>query len=179
MEQEQWLPIIGYENCYEISSLGRVRSLDRLTKHAKRGFSKVKGRLIKTAKRGNYLGGTLYEGGRKKSYDVHRLVAEHFIPNPENKRTVNHKNGIPTDNRMGNLEWMSDSENQKHSIALGLRADRGEDHVNSKLTADQILEIRKIYNKKAGFTYKKLGEMYNMHPDYIGLVIKRKRWAYI
>lgn len=65
--------------------------------------------------------GYFYVDFAKSSKAVHRLIAEHFIPNPENKRTVNHKNGIKTDNRIGNLEWASDSENLLHAHRTGLK----------------------------------------------------------
>lgn len=117
---EQWKDVEGYEGMYQVSNLGRVKSLSR-----KRAIGSnwriIEERILKpqNAKDG-YKQVNLCRDGRQKSVTVHRLVAETFIDNPDNKKTINHISGIKEDNRLINLEWMSQTENNRHAIAMGL-----------------------------------------------------------
>ena len=104
---ENWVPIDGYEGLYEVSDAGMVRSLKRTTTSGKV--------LSQRAGTGGYLRVCLCENNHKKTFVVHRLVASAFIENPEHKPEVNHKNGIRTDNRASNLEWVTRSENEQHA----------------------------------------------------------------
>ena len=111
--KEIWKPISGYEGLYEVSNLGRVRSLGHFVgnQYIERRFQN-RIRLIKASNRkANYKGVTLHKDGKQKAFLLHRLVAEAFIPNPENKPEVNHKNHIRWDNRVENLEWCTRQEN--------------------------------------------------------------------
>lgn len=116
---EIWKPIIGREGEYEVSNLGHVRGMDRLvwhnTKHNDRP-RKVRGCWLKPqlSKTGYYI--VCFNKNSKKTFrQVHRLVAEAFIPNPDNKPIINHKNGVKTDNRAENLEWCTYLENHHHA----------------------------------------------------------------
>lgn len=101
---EIWKPIEGYEGIYEVSDQGRVRNV-------KRG-----GRLLSCVKVAHgYLCVSLYKDGKQRMLLVHRLVALAFIPNPENKEQVNHKDLDKTNNTVGNLEWVTRDENLKHA----------------------------------------------------------------
>ena len=98
---ETWKSIAGYEGLYEVSDLGRVKSL---------WYGKEK--ILKPGKStGGYLHVALYKNGKAKNSKVHRLVAEAFIQNPNNLTTVNHKDEVKTNNVAGNLEWMSLKDN--------------------------------------------------------------------
>lgn len=115
---EIWRDVKGYEGLYQVSSLGNVRSLDRY-KENNRGRYLQKGRILrKSYDKDGYSMVGLYKNGKSCSKKVHRLVAQTFIPNPKNKPTVNHKNGIRDDDRVSNLEWATMSENQLHAFRV-------------------------------------------------------------
>lgn len=112
---EIWKDIKGYEGHYQISSLGQVKSLARKIKNSRYGFGMLKEKIIKLSTRHGYNLAPLKLNGNEKTVSVHRLVAIHFIPSPQNKEQVNHINGIKNDNRLENLEWNTRSENVLHS----------------------------------------------------------------
>lgn len=129
--QEIWKDVVGYEGLYKVSNLGNVIS-------NRRNYSKGLWYLSQFNNNG-YLRVSLVVNEKKKSYLVHRLVAEAFIPNPENKETVNHIDGCKTNNRVDNLEWATKQENTLHAINTGLRPldpprnpHKGADNVLSK-----------------------------------------------
>lgn len=117
---EVWKDIIGYEGKYQISNYGRVKSLERLVWNRFQYVIKKERILKKRYNAKGYVTVLLYLNNKSCSYSVHRLVARHFIANPELKEQVNHINGCKDDNRASNLEWVTGSENQKHAFQLGL-----------------------------------------------------------
>ncbi|WP_200415961.1 NUMOD4 domain-containing protein [Virgibacillus salexigens] len=120
---EIWKDVVGYEDSYEVSNSGNVRSKTRYTNHRIYGKKKVEGKLLKkmkgfTSKKSPLLRFQveLYKDGQRRRFSISRLVAEAFIPNPENKTDVNHIDGVPSNNKVGNLEWCTSSENINHAF---------------------------------------------------------------
>lgn len=116
---EEWRDIKGYECVYQVSNKGRIRSLDRYGKHSENTVRKLKGQILKPFPvQAGYLAIYLCNKDGKKSFRVHRLVAFAFLPNPELKQEVNHKDGNRQNNNADNLEWVTKSENQTHSYRI-------------------------------------------------------------
>lgn len=124
-KNEIWKDICGYEGLYQVSNFGRIKSVDRIIKNTgtKSGEYHVKEKIKKISEyksRGGYCGVTLYRNNNGKSYRVHRLVAQAFIPNPENKPEINHIDGNKKNNCVDNLEWVTGEENTLHAWDIGL-----------------------------------------------------------
>lgn len=113
---EIWKDIYGYENVYQISNLGNIKSLERIIYDKNNKISgRLKERILKPNKVfGGYLQIALYKNNKRSIKKVHRLVAEHFLNNKENKREVNHKDRNVQNNIYTNLEWVTPKENMKH-----------------------------------------------------------------
>ena len=119
MEEEIWKPIKDFEGYYEVSNIGRVRSLN----YKRTGKEKIL-KNIKDYK--GYLEVVLTKNGKRKQFKVHRLVAEAFIPNPENKPCIDHINTVKSDNRVENLRWATYKENSNNEKTL--EKFKGENH---------------------------------------------------
>lgn len=149
----------GFGHKYTVSKTGKVcnQSTGR----------ELKGR---PQKKGGYLSVNL----AGKEYKVHRLVAEAFIPNPENKEQVNHINGKTDDNRVENLEWATPSENISHAYKNKLMTNVGEKNRNSKITEAQALEIK---NSSESNTI--LGKRFGLSPNYISRIKGGYTWKHL
>lgn len=170
--QEIWKDVIGYEGLYKVSNLGRVKSLERTVRNNKDGGIRVVGeRILKNVHDGHYLGVTLCKSESQKRIRVHQLVAKAFIDNSHNKKHVNHINGIRTDNKVSNLEWLTPKENSLHAVNIGL-IKKGEFRYNSKLTDLQREEIRLLTKK--GESGKDLANKYGVSMALISLIKHNK-----
>lgn len=142
MHEELWKPIIGYESKYLVSNTGKIQSLPI---HYSTHVMPAKVLTRKICKSTGYSYQYLFDGsGQKKQFLVHRLVATAFIPNPENKPFVNHKDFDKTNCAVTNLEWCTPKENTAHCVlhnrmntATGLRCP------NTTISNSQVIEIRK------------------------------------
>ena len=119
-EEEIWRDVEGYEGLYQVSNMGRVKSLDRYGPHNKGGRRLIKGRVLKPKKnKEGYEHLTLCRDGCLRYFRVNRLVAQAFVenPNPEHFDQVNHKNEQKDDNRADNLEWCDSKYNVNYGTA--------------------------------------------------------------
>lgn len=146
---EIWRNITGYEGLYQISTLGRVKS-----------FHNDGERILKLQISSGYYRVNLNKNGSNKNFRVHILVAKAFIPNPENKPVVNHKDLNTMNCRVDNLEWSTYSENTKHAWDNGATtSQRGVHNSQAKLTEEAVKYIRQNPDK---MTLKQLAEKFHM-----------------
>lgn len=164
--QEIFKEINGYEGLYQVSNFGNIISLHR--KNVKQNL------ILKSSPNSRgYSVINLSKLGKTKTRLVHRLVAEEFILNPENKPQVNHINGIKSDNRLENLEFATNSENQKHAHATGLK-------YVSDLHKIQISQAnsKPVIDLETGIVYKSITEAsktYKYSMSHIADMIRGKK----
>lgn len=120
--EEIWKFVIGYENLYEVSNYGKVKSVERITIDKNGITYNKKERLLKPAiNKYGYLQVGLSKDNKLSSFTIHSLVAKSFINNVDNKPTINHKDGNKLNNIVTNLEWATKSEQAIHSLNMNLR----------------------------------------------------------
>ena len=169
---EYWKDIPGFEGQYQASNLGRIKSLSKTYKTGRGYFRTVPDRIISGKK--------LNKKGYKRvrinnvTYQVHRLVAVTFLGIPHihsDKNQVNHINGIKTDNRIENLEWVTNQENRDHAVKNKLIA-FDKKCSNTKYPKELIIEIRNLYS--TGISQYKLSKMFNINKRYISKIVRFK-----
>lgn len=169
MSNERWKPVVGYEGLYEVSDLGRVRSVDRDVIGAD-GVSKPHhGKMLAPSLRSrNYLYVKLCKCGVRETEAVHRLVASAFVPNLYGKPEVNHIDGCKTNNRAGNLEWCTRSENVRHAFMSGLNETTKERIAEMSRRAAALHEKRVVRSDGAEFdSVRKAAEASGAHPQNV------------
>lgn len=185
--KEKWRPVPGWEEAYEVSDLGRVRSLDRHVRCVDRlcveRVRKHKGRVLSPkVERKGYLTVKLTCAGMRKQEKmrVHRIVAMAFIPNEGNKPQVNHIDHDRQNNARTNLEWCTNSENMQHAGRAGRlgKADfRGSRHPLSKLTEASVVEIKRRLN--LGHRDRDIAKDYCVGRRSIGLIKEGRTWKHV
>lgn len=178
--KEIWKPVVGYENLYEVSNMGFIRSLKRQTISKRNIVRNWESKPIKVIinPRG-YAVVNLYLNRKMKQYRIHRLVAISFIPNPHNKPYVNHLDGVKSNNNINNLEWCTSQENSIHAVKTGLLQNssrKGDQHNTFKVTFSEVQEIRKL--RKQGYSLTDISSKYNLSKDYTSKLINNKHRIY-
>lgn len=172
---EEWRPVVGYEGHFEVSDLGRVRSLPRMRSGPCGRPTKVCGRILmaQTDRKG-YKRLILNKDGKRLRL-VHRLVAESFL-GPGTGKDVNHKNGDPGDNRLVNIEWATRQQNILHKHRV-LGRGRGQDNNHAKLTEAHAIEALGLAN--TGLTLREAAERYGVGIGCIWNLWQRKTWRHL
>lgn len=186
LKNEVWKPLIvlkkgivyDYNNLYEASNYGRIKSLGIY--HGKTNNFFNKPHILKSKNNNDgYLMYTLANHGKINYVTAHRIIASTFLNKNNNKTQVNHKDGNKYNNRIDNLEWCTPSENVKHAFDNGLKIAKvvgmpKEKNPNAKYTQKQIDDIRN--KRKKGYTLKKLAIEYNTFESYICRICKNEFW---
>lgn len=181
LKEELWLPVIGFVGVYEVSNLGRVKSLSRVVT---RGDSvmHLKETLLKPGLSG-YRGGqywmvVLRHEGTVRTARVHRLVCESFLAQPKGYVYVNHKDGDKLNNHINNLEWCTSSQNQAHAYRTGLRAKNiGVRNGRSKLSEETVRQIKHLLSK--GVTQASIARQLGVSKIRVNSIKSGRTWGHI
>lgn len=159
--KEIWKIIKNYED-YQVSDLGNVKSKMKSNKN------------LSKSNRGKYYAVNLYKNNKRKTFNIHRLVAQAFISNPENKSCVNHIDCNTFNNNLSNLEWVTHRENIMYAYSLGRKENKtGEKSSNVKLKDIDIVKIKKLYSM--GEKIKNIVPLFNVSQATISRVILNKQ----
>ena len=170
MLEEMWRAIPDYEGWYEISDWGNI-------KRVRTGPGIFVGRILRQSLDGDgYHQISLSKLGDIRTIKVHKLVMLSFIgPRPEGKQ-INHKDGNKDNNHLDNLEYLTQSENMTHAYDTGLESQLGEKNACSKLTEDNVHEIRRCFGHES---QRSMAKRFGVAPETINGVIKGRNWSYL
>jgi hypothetical protein len=176
---ETWTTIAGYEEQYQVSNLGNVKSIDRYCMSRWGTPKRIKGQMMKFFKSPQgYLQVLLCKNGKEKKFFIHRLVAMSFIDNPNNYPQVNHIDGNKSHNCIENLEWTTSQQNCHHALENKLYVTaKGSDAGNAKLTEDIVRDIRK--QAANGIWHKTLAAQYGVGRKAITKIVNNQRWKHV
>jgi hypothetical protein len=177
---EVWADVRGYEGLYQVSTYGRVKSLDRAVR-CNGGFRLVKEQTLKPLPHddGRYLQVGLSREYKVTHHFIHRLVAQAFIPNPHNKPEVNHKDLNGCNNYISNLEWMTRKENIKHAMKNGRGpcGPKGSKSTWAKLTESQVRDI--LRRVAAGERTCEVARRYDVSDSTVSTIKMRQAWKHV
>jgi hypothetical protein len=178
METEIWKDIENFEGRYQISNLGRVKSLERTVVRPNNTDKRQKEKLLSICVgTTGYKYVKLYADAKGITLKIHRGVASAFIENPLNKPFINHKDGNKLNNDLTNLEWVTHTENMRHAFDNGLiRIAVGEER-KSKVKESQVIQMRREYER--GKTIKHLADKYSIGERNVHHIVKRQTWKHL
>lgn len=166
--QESWIKVVGFNN-YRISNFGRI-----FNEKEKRELHPVPNK-----KRRGYFYISLQQDGRRENMLLSRLVAKHFLRNPNNLPQVNHINGNKSNNRIDNLEWITAKDNILHAITTGLapRALRGNQLPMTKTNEKDVKHIRQL--ALDGYLHKDIAKKFKLGVSTVTHIVNRTRWSWV
>jgi len=168
LRKEEWKPINKFEEYYLVSSYGRVKSLH----YGKELILKPR------VTHDGYASINLLLKGTKSYRTIHRLVAQAFIPNTENKPTVNHIDGIKDNNNVSNLEWNTRKEQIQHMLDNNLRTmPRGEDWCRTKLKESTVIKVKEMV--RDGYRNYEIMEELDLKYWIVGDIKREKTWSWL
>jgi hypothetical protein len=167
---EDWVPIMDYEDYYQISSFGRVKSLKRFA-----GNWTTKEMILQHSN-GKYPQINLKVNNSLDRRLVHRLTALHFVENPNNFDIVHHIDRNPRNPMAINLKWVTQSQNCRDSYACGNKSQKGEDNNQAKLTKEIVKEIRLYYLENNHLSYKEVGGKFGISGGHVKDIVTYKSW---
>ena len=175
--RERWLPVIGFEDLYLVSNKGNVKSLTRIKENTLGRVYTFEGQPMKARIKRNYRTFGLRGWNRKQHFKkASRLVAEAFIPNPEHKPEVNHKDGNKRNDCVTNLEWATRRENAIHAARTGLFA-IGERHWKAKFTENDIRNM--LRRLESGESQGSVARRYKTAQPYVSRIWKGTAWGHL
>ena len=173
--------IEGYEGLYAVDEKGNVWCHKKTIPVGKNGLVVERGghvlRPMLNSKRTAHQRVILTKDGKRRQHQVHRLVAQAFIPNPDNLPFVNHKDCDPTNNHVSNLEWCTAKQNSIHAYQKGRWTppnQAGSKNANSKLTEANVVQIRAMYTEVKNCS--EIARRFKVNPKTINMIINGKRW---
>lgn len=174
---ETWRCVGGYEGFYEVSNLGRVRSLNRTVISTTGISQRRKGKLLATRViSSGYEAVVLFKAQKLKNLQVHRLVAQAFIPNPQNFPFVLHLDDNKRNNKATNLRWGSHQHNMQDMVSKG-RQVQGTRSRSAKLTESDVTEIRKLLSQ--GWVQTAIACKFNVNQTVISAINTGKTWFHL
>lgn len=165
---EEWRPVPGFERVYEVSNLGRVRSLK---------FGKKK-TMVGGFTRAGYRKVTFLLDGEQTTHLVHRLVVDAFLPHDPARQQTNHKNGNKADNRLENLERASPSDNRRHALdVLKVTIHRGSSHSATHLVERDVITMRQM--ERDGWSHRDIARRFAVSHGAVQAICSRKNWKHV
>lgn len=174
---EEWRAVPGFEGYYEVSNLGRVRSVLRVVARNDGRTTTIQSRIMGLHNNGRgYIAASLSRDNKARMHYVHRLVLMAFVGNPEEGQEANHIDFDRSNNRLSNLEWVTGLENVHHSRRAG-RTGEGERHHAARLTETDVREARLLYAN--GWSQSKLAAKYGIRRESMRDIVNRKVWRMV